>query len=87
MQEKTKEFREYYLKEFSFNDGEKDIIFNIVNIDTAVDKITVAISNAGKISVCDFDLKSDKDKGLFFEFGVMIDKIAIDDFETIEEDE
>ena len=80
---KTQDNRRY-LSEFSFFDGDHFITFNIVDVDTVKNEITVAVSNEGKVSVCSFDLKS-SDKGLHFEYGVMLEKIAVDDFEGVEE--
>jgi|GEM_PF-572860 len=83
MKEMSQNNRRYYLSEFSLYDGDHFVTFNIVDI--ATDKITVAITNEGKISVCAFDLKTN-DKGLYFEYGVYSEKIAVDAFEQIEED-
>ena len=74
-----------YLSEYDLWDGDHFITFNIVYIDTDKNQITVAITNEGKISVCTFDLKPDG-KGLFFNYGVMQEKIALSDFKQIEED-
>lgn len=57
----------FYLKEFQFFDGEHTVVFNIVALDD--DKITVAVTHSGKISVCDYELHTDKN-GLYFEYGV-----------------
>ena len=74
-----------YLNEFQFFNGEYDIIFNIVDIDTEKMTIEVAVSNLGKISVIEYDLKRDKDNNLYFEYGCQFDKISINDFEHIED--
>ena len=69
----------FYLKEFQFFDGEDTVIFNIVAVES--DKITVAITRSGKITVTDYDLHSDEN-GLYFEYGVAgREHIHIDDFE------
>ena len=49
------DFRKYYLKEFSYFDGEYDITFNIFDINFEKKTIFVAVSNRGKISVIEFD--------------------------------
>ena len=73
----------FYLKEFQFFDGEDTVIFNIVALDD--DKITVAVTRNGKISVCDYDLLSDEN-GQYFEYGVAgHEHIHIDDSEEVEE--
>ena len=77
--------RKYYLSEFSLYDGDHFITFNIVEINTVHNAITVAITNEGKISVCTFDLKVDGER-IFFEYGLYCKKIAVDEFEQVEED-
>ena len=41
----------FYLKEFQHFDGENDVIFNIVELNTDSEKITVAVTKCGKITV------------------------------------
>ena len=73
----------FYLKEFQFFDGEDTVVFNIVAVEG--NKITVAVTRSGKISVCDYDLHTDEN-GLYFEYGVAgRDHIHIDDFEEANE--
>lgn len=72
---------EMYLKEFQYFNGEYNITFNIVDINTEKMIVTLAITNLGKISVVDYDLKRDKDNNLYFEYGCEFSKIKIDDFE------
>ena len=68
----------FYLKEFQFFDGEDTVIFNIVAVES--DKITVAVTRCGKITVTDYDLHSDEN-GLYFEYGVAgQEHIHIEDF-------
>ena len=79
--EKSMEFRKYYLSEFQLHDGEVFITFNIVAINTDKNEITVAISNRGRISVTTYDLLTDGNGFLYFEYGIDYEKINIDDFE------
>ena len=79
--EKSMEFRKYYLSEFQLHDGEVFITFNIVAINTDKNEITVAISNRGRISVTTYDLLTDSNGFLYFEYGIDYKKINIDDFE------
>ena len=73
-----------YLKEFQHFDGEDDVIFNIVELNTDNNKITVAVTKCGKITVTDYDLFTDEN-GLYFEYGVAgQEHIHIDDFENKE---
>ena len=78
--EKSMEFKKYYLSEFQLYDGEVFITFNIVAIDTGKNEITVAISNRGRISVTTYDLLTDSNGFLYFEYGIDYEKINIDDF-------
>ena len=72
----------FYLKEFQFFDGEDTVIFNIVAIEC--DKITVAVTRCGKITVTDYPLQTDKN-GQYFEYGVAgQEHIHIDDFKEAE---
>ena len=79
--EKSMEFKKYYLSEFQLYDGEVYVTFNIVAINTDKNEITVAISNRGRISVTTYDLLTDSNGFLYFEYGVDYEKINIDDFE------
>ena len=75
------EFKKYYLSEFQLHDGEVFITFNIVAIDTSKNEFTVAISNRGRISITPYDLLTDSNGFLYFEYGIDYEKINIDDFE------
>ncbi|MBO5440815.1 MAG: hypothetical protein J6A53_09195 [Clostridia bacterium] len=79
--EKSMEFKKYYLSEFQLHDGEVFITFNIVAINTDKNEITVAISNRGRISVTTYDLLTDSNGFLYFEYGIDYEKINIGDFE------
>ena len=72
-----------YLSEFSYHNGDHDITMNIIDINTVKNEITVAITDEGKHSRYTFDLKSDN-SGFFFEYGKMLEKIAVNDFEHID---
>ncbi|HIS57800.1 MAG TPA: hypothetical protein IAC16_00635 [Candidatus Limadaptatus stercoravium] len=75
------EFKRYYLSEFELYDGEEFITFNIVGIDAAKNEIQIAVTNRGKISVITYDLMTDKNGRLYFEYGAMYTRIYPDDFE------
>ena len=45
--------------------------------------IKLAVTNLGKISVIEYDLKRDKNNHLYFEYGCQFSKIDIDNFEEI----
>ena len=78
-------FKKYYLKEFTFFDGENYITFNITEIDFENKTIEVTISNQGKISVIEYNLTKDKNGNLYFIYGIDRNEIAIDNFEKIED--
>ena len=79
------EEKKYYLSEFSYDDGEYEITFNIVDIDLIYETITVAITRCGRISQDTFPLLRDKDGKLYFEYGKFYEnKIELEDFEQIE---
>lgn len=81
------EVRKYYLSEFSYDDGEYEITFNILDISFIYETITVAISRCGKITQDTFPLVRDSEGKLYFEFGLFYEnKIRLDDFENIGED-
>ena len=79
---KVIDYKSFYLREFQLYDGEYDITFNIVAIDTVKEEITVAITNRGRISVVTYDLLKNE-KGYYFEYGIYFDKININDFEEV----
>ena len=81
--EKSMEFRKYYLSEFQLYDGEVYVTFNIVSIDTSKNEITVAISNRGRISVTTYDLLTDNNGSFYFEYGINYEKINVNDFEGV----
>ena len=80
--QRKSEIRKYYLSEFQLYDGEAFVTFNIVAIDTSKNEITVAVSDRGRISVTTYDLLTDNNGSLYFEYGVDYEKIRIDDFEV-----
>ncbi len=75
------EFRAYYLSEFELYDGEAFITFNIVGIDLDRNEVQVAVSDRGKISVVTYDLCTDRNGRLYFEYGVMFERVYLDEFE------
>ncbi len=78
------EVRKYFLSEFSYDDGEYEITFNIVDVDFYRQTITIAITRAGKITQDTFPLLRDNSGKLYFEFGRFYEnKISLDDFEKV----
>ena len=75
------EFRAYYLSEFELYDGEAFITFNIVGIDLDRNEVQVAVTDRGRISVVTYDLLKDKNGRLYFEYGVMFERVYLDEFE------
>ena len=60
------EIQNYYLKEFNYFDGENDITFNILDVNTEKMTITLAVTNQGKIYVIDELLLKDKNQKSIF---------------------
>lgn len=84
MSKKVTSANKYYLSEFSYDDGEYEIIFNIVDISFVYETITVAITRCGKLTQDTFPLLRDKDDKLYFEYGRFFEnKISLDDFEKV----
>lgn len=77
------EFRKYYLSEYELYDGECFITFNLVGVDLDRNEIQVAVSDRGRISVVTYDLMMDKNGKLYFEYGVMFERVYLDDFEEV----
>jgi hypothetical protein len=75
----------YYMSEYKLYETDHFVTFNIVDIAADRNEITVAVSNEGRISVCSFDLLQDE-AGLYFEYGATYERIAVDDFGQVEED-
>ena len=75
------EFRKYYLSEFELYDGEAFITFNIVGIDLDRNEVQVAVTDRGKISVVTYDLMTDKNGRLYFEYGGMFERVYLDEFD------
>ncbi len=76
---------EYYMKEYWHFNGDYNIIFNLIEVDTENMTATIAINNLGKLTQQTVELRVENGK-LYFEYGIMNEKIFIDDFETIEGD-
>lgn len=81
------EVRKFYLSEFSYDDGEYEITFNILDVNFVYETITVAITRCGKITQDTFPLLRDKDGKLYFEHGLFYEnKIQLDDFQNVGDD-
>ena len=75
------EFRKYYLSEFEWFDGEDYITFNLTDVALEKGEVQVAVTDRGRISVITYDLMTDKDGGLYFEYGARFTRVYLDDFE------
>lgn len=73
---------EYYMKEYRHFNGDYNVIFNLVEVNTDDDTVTVIVNNLGKITQRTFELK-EENGWLYFEYGVMNEQIFIDDFVRI----
>ena len=72
----------YYMKEFWHFNGDYNVIFNLIEVNTESMTATVAINNLGKLTQQTIELQTEND-ALYFEYGVMNDKIFIDDFVSV----
>ena len=72
----------YYMKEYRHFNGDYNVIFNLVEVNTDNDTVTVIVNNLGKITQRTFELK-EENGWLYFEYGVMNEQIFIDDFVRI----
>ncbi len=79
--EKINQYKEYYMKEYDFFDGEYHCIFNILEVKE--NYVICSLSKAGRITVNEYDLHLDKENNLYFEYGPDFNKIYIEDFEKI----
>lgn len=66
--------------EFEYFNGDHFITFDIVETDIDKNKITLAISNQGRITQDTFDLFEDENGCMYFEYGIFDEKIYLDDF-------
>lgn len=74
---------EFYMKEYRHFNGDYNVIFNLIEVNTDNHIVTVAINNLGKITQKTVELRTEND-ALYFEYGVMNNKIYIDDFVNVE---
>ncbi len=73
---------EYYMKEYRHFNGDYNVIFNLIEVNTENKTATVAINNLGKLTQETVELRGKNDNP-YFEYGVMNDKIYIDEFEFV----
>lgn len=76
---------ENYMKEYWHFNGDYNVIFNLIEVNMENMTATVTINNLGKITQQTVELRT-ANEALYFEYGVMNDKIFIDDFESVEGD-
>lgn len=76
--------------EYDYFDGDHFITFDIIEVDEDNSKITLAISNQGRITQDTFDLFEDDEMDeemtndiRYFEFGLYADKIYLNQFESL----
>ena len=74
----------YYMNEFQYFNGENYVTFNIVDLNCLKNKIVVAITNNGRISMLEYDLLKDSEGRVYFEYGLDLAKINIDDLEDLD---
>ena len=70
------------LSELDYFDGEEFITFDALDVDCEKMVIRLAVTNRGRISVVDYDLKYDNDL-LYFEYGLYNEKIYLSEFSSV----
>lgn len=73
---------EYYMKEYWHFNGDYNVIFNLIEVNTENKIATVTINNLGKLTQETIELR-ETNNALYFEYGVMNEKIFINDFVRI----
>ena len=68
--------------EFDLYQDDHFVTFDIVDTNYDKNEITLAVSDAGKITIQTFDLHTKADR-LYFEYGVTFEKVYLDEFEEI----
>ena len=58
---------EYYMKEYRHFNGDYNIIFNLIEVNTDNNTATVAINNLGKLTQQTIELRTEND-AMYFEF-------------------
>lgn len=72
----------YYMKEYRHFNGDYNVIFNLIEVNTESMIATVAVNNLGKLTQETVELRGVNDNP-YFEYGIMNDKIYIDEFEIV----
>ena len=76
----------HFMKEYRHFDGDHSITFNLLEVNTDNNTVTVAISNQGKITQETFVLQKLNNR-FYFEYGIFGEnKIFVDEFEQVEEE-
>ena len=73
---------EYYMKEYYHFNCDYNVIFNLIEVNTESMIATVAVNNLGKLTQETVELRGVNDNP-YFEYGIMNDKIYIDEFEIV----
>ncbi len=76
-------FSEYYLSEYNHYNGECFVTFNITHINFERKEIIFAVTRLGGISHQTYDLLLDNDGEFYFEYGVMNERIYLNEFKEI----
>ena len=74
------ENKDYRNLQNDYFDGESFVYFDIIQLDTENENITVMVSYQGKLTMRTFDLLVDEDEDVFFEYGPCFEKIYLEQF-------
>ena len=69
------------MAEYKHFDGEDFVTFDLLSVNADKREAEVAITNRGRITVTNFDLMTDENGALYFEYGCMYDRIYLNEFE------
>lgn len=67
--------------QYDFYDGECFITFDVIEVNFDSNEITIAVTNRGRISVLAYDLLTDRQSNVYFEYGIGFEKIYLNEFE------
>ena len=74
------EDRDYRFMQYDYYDGENYSFFDIIEVNSDNETITVMLSYLGKLAMRTFELYEDENEDIFFEYGPCFEKIYLEQF-------